>query len=68
LENNSVTLKSRENNNLKKKKQDVSVDWIHLAQDRDKWQALCEHNKSVEFVGNFLTIGAAIVSLSRHTH
>jgi hypothetical protein len=21
------------------KKQDVSVDWIHLAQDRDKWQA-----------------------------
>jgi hypothetical protein len=50
------------------KRQDVSGDWIHLAQDRNKWQALCEHKKSVEFAGNFLTIGAAIISLSRHTH
>jgi len=48
------------------KKEDVSVDWIHLAQDRDKWQALCEHNKSVEFARNFLTLGAEIISLSRH--
>lgn len=30
------------------KKQDDGMDWIHLAQDRDKWQAH-EHSSSIKW-------------------
>jgi hypothetical protein len=44
-----LTLKSSENHSFKETGCD-SVDWIHLAQNKDKWQALCERNKSAEFL------------------
>jgi hypothetical protein len=56
-------------NNVRMDLQDVGEDWIGLAQDRDRWQALVSAVRNLwvpKNAGNFLT-SCKPVSFSRRT-